>query len=63
MAKYVLEQKKQALADVQPAQVSSAQLKEAFEVALERERMRGELWQAYGGELSHFFMVRRKVEE
>lgn len=63
MARYVLEQKKQALTEVPPAQVHSLPLKTAFEAAVERERLRQELWQAYGGELSHFFMVRKDVEE
>jgi hypothetical protein len=36
--------------------------KAARQVEMDRERMRWELRQAYGNELSHFFMIRAKVE-
>jgi hypothetical protein len=57
MVRYVLE--KRAVEEIPLAQGQSLQLKGDSRAQLERERLRQELWEAYGGELSHFFMVRR----
>ncbi len=62
MAKYVLEQKRHAPAEVATTDERETRQKAAMELERERERMRWELRQVYGGQLSHWFMVSPEVE-
>ncbi len=62
MAKYVLEQKRHAPAEVATTEAREMRQKAAMELEKERERMRWELRQGYGGQLSHWFMVRPESE-
>ena len=62
MAKYVLEQKRRAPAEVATVQEQGEKHEAAKELEMERERMRWELRRGYGGELSHWFMVSPELE-